>query len=267
VIYIEACEAGSMFSGLLTDDKNIYAVTASNAEESSYACYWDDVRGAYLGDEFSVNWMEDSDRLSDLSKETLVQQFDAVLKKTTQSHVSRYGNFSIAKLPVSQFQGEKAARLSDNQDNQHRQPAHRDAVPSQDVPLIVAQRRAEAKPDHPHLAAVYKGLLSGREYVDSARQFLGRRLIREFAFPEDILSQRLPLTRHECYDTLLKTFDENCFNVSTHPYALQSLHLLVNVCETLDRTSEEVFGVKSIANFLAKECKEHVQEHPFASVL
>jgi len=39
----------------------VYATTASNPDESSYACYFDDERQTYLGDVYSVNWMEDSD--------------------------------------------------------------------------------------------------------------------------------------------------------------------------------------------------------------
>lgn len=41
----------------------MYATTAANGDESSYACYYDDQRETYLGDLYSVNWMEDSDRV------------------------------------------------------------------------------------------------------------------------------------------------------------------------------------------------------------
>ncbi|KAJ0609584.1 putative legumain protein [Helianthus annuus] len=41
VIYVEACESGSIFEGLLPADLNIYVTTASNANESSYAAYCD----------------------------------------------------------------------------------------------------------------------------------------------------------------------------------------------------------------------------------
>jgi legumain len=40
-----------------------WATTAANAIESSYACYFDDLRETYLGDVYSVNWMEDSDKV------------------------------------------------------------------------------------------------------------------------------------------------------------------------------------------------------------
>ena len=42
---------------------SVYATTAANAEESSYACYLDQKLGTYLGDVYSVNWMEDSDKV------------------------------------------------------------------------------------------------------------------------------------------------------------------------------------------------------------
>lgn len=79
VFYLEACEAGSvgpcnsyllstilqMFEGLLPNDVNILAVTASNATESSWGTYCDDpVIDTCLGDLFSINWMEDSDAVN-----------------------------------------------------------------------------------------------------------------------------------------------------------------------------------------------------------
>jgi len=39
VLYIEACESGSMFEGLLDNDLDIYVTTAANAIESSWATY------------------------------------------------------------------------------------------------------------------------------------------------------------------------------------------------------------------------------------
>lgn len=67
MIYVEACEAGSMFEGLLKKNLNILAVTASNAIESSYGTYCGEMYpppppeydGICLGDAFSVSWLED----------------------------------------------------------------------------------------------------------------------------------------------------------------------------------------------------------------
>jgi legumain len=110
VIYIEACESGSMFEKL-DDNINVYAVTASNADESSWGTYCppdDMVKGveinSCLGDLFSVNWMEDADK-SPPSKETLDQQFTRVKTLTTKSHVMRYGDLVFKNEPVGNFYG------------------------------------------------------------------------------------------------------------------------------------------------------------------
>lgn len=58
VLYIEACESGSMFKGLLPEDIDVFATTAANASTSSYACYWDPTQFVFLGDVYSVKWLE-----------------------------------------------------------------------------------------------------------------------------------------------------------------------------------------------------------------
>lgn len=66
VIYVEACESGSIFEGLMPEDLNIYVTTASNAEESSWGTYCPGMEPSppseyitCLGDLYSVSWMED----------------------------------------------------------------------------------------------------------------------------------------------------------------------------------------------------------------
>lgn len=70
---MEACESGSIFEGLLPTGLNIYATTASNAEESSWGTYCPGEHPSpppeyetCLGDLYSVAWMED--RYCNLSK-------------------------------------------------------------------------------------------------------------------------------------------------------------------------------------------------------
>uniref|UniRef100_A0A1I8ANG3 legumain n=1 Tax=Steinernema glaseri TaxID=37863 RepID=A0A1I8ANG3_9BILA len=63
VFYLEACESGSMFAGFPAD-RNVYVMTAANPDESSWAVYCNQGRLPCLGDEFSVNWMEDTEAVS-----------------------------------------------------------------------------------------------------------------------------------------------------------------------------------------------------------
>ena len=93
IVYLEACDAGSMFDGLLPDDINIYGVTASDSATSSYATYCspDDMvegveMGTCLGDLFSANWMEDTDDAK-VDVETLQTQYETVRDETTKSPV------------------------------------------------------------------------------------------------------------------------------------------------------------------------------------
>lgn len=66
MFYLEACESGSIFEGLLPPDINIFATTASNSVESSWGTYCPGEHPSppseywtCLGDLYSVAWMED----------------------------------------------------------------------------------------------------------------------------------------------------------------------------------------------------------------
>ncbi|VDP06096.1 unnamed protein product [Soboliphyme baturini] len=61
VAYIEACFSGSMFYDILSSNIRVFVTTAADRIQSSYACCWDNLIGAYLGDVYSVQWMNDSE--------------------------------------------------------------------------------------------------------------------------------------------------------------------------------------------------------------
>ncbi|KAG5182842.1 vacuolar processing enzyme [Tribonema minus] len=111
-LYVEACESGSMFEGLLPEHDKIWAITAANPDESSWGTYCDaedtvngvDI-GTCLGDLFSINWMEDSDLPAEFHTETLDMQFSTVKTETTLSHVMFYGDRSLNARPITEFQG------------------------------------------------------------------------------------------------------------------------------------------------------------------
>ena len=109
VFYLETCESGSMFPNL-SESENIYAMTASNATQSSYGCYCtsqalvDGVNlGTCLADCFSINWMEDTEA-ADVASETLGTQHANVKAKTTLSPVQVFGDLSFLDEPIGDFQ-------------------------------------------------------------------------------------------------------------------------------------------------------------------
>jgi legumain len=111
VVYWESCESGSMFT-TLPDDWQIYAMTAAMPNEPSWGTYCppdDDYVdgkeiGSCLGDEFSINWLQDSDRNGSML-ESLQRQFNNVKRNTQRSHVTQYADKQWTFLPIGFFEG------------------------------------------------------------------------------------------------------------------------------------------------------------------
>ena len=108
LIFIEACQSGSMFDSRELPPR-VLAVTASNSSGASwgiYCPYSDDVIegrhiGSCLGDAFSVSWMANlgtgTDKLGVFLQE--------VSSATSKSEVNIYGDYSLLDLATSDFFG------------------------------------------------------------------------------------------------------------------------------------------------------------------
>lgn len=117
VFYLEACESGSMFENILKKDIGIYATTAADPNESSWATYCyphDKVNGksigSCLGDEYSVNWIENAENnivsnSNTDNEESLSEQYKIIKEKTTDSAVQKYGDFSYLNETINDFEG------------------------------------------------------------------------------------------------------------------------------------------------------------------
>ncbi|XP_006632647.2 legumain [Lepisosteus oculatus] len=234
VFYIEACESGSMMNHLPADI-DVYATTAANPHESSYACYYDEKRDTYLGDWYSVNWMEDSD-VEDLKKETLLKQFKIVKSHTNTSHVMQYGNKTLAQMKVIQFQGNPTANAQPNAPVTLPPIEDPDLIPSPDVPLAILKRKLMATNDIAKAKAYLEEInthLKVRELLREAMKRVVQTITNSRDRTEQILSDRQDLTQHQCYKTAAEHFKHNCFNWHTpkYEYALRHLYVLVNLCE------------------------------------
>lgn len=231
VFYIEACESGSMMNNL-PSDINVYATTAANPDESSYACYYDEQRSTYLGDWYSVNWMEDSD-VEDLTQETLHRQYQLVKSHTNTSHVMQYGNKSISTMKLMQFQGLKHKASSPIS----LPPVQRlDLTPSPEVPLMIMKRKLMSTNDLQASRRLVEEIhmhLEARNVIEKSVQNIVSLLARSDDEVERLLSQRAPLTAHDCYQAAVSHFRTYCFNwhSPTYEYALRHLYVLVNLCE------------------------------------
>lgn len=250
VFYIEACESGSMMNHL-PDDIDVYATTAANPNESSYACYYDEERSTYLGDWYSVNWMEDSD-VEDLTKETLHKQYHLVKSHTNTSHVMQYGNKSISTMKVMQFQGMK-----------HRASSpislppvtHLDLTPSPDVPLTILKRkllRTNNMKESQDLVGQIQHLLDARHIIEKSVQKIVSLLAGFGETAQKHLSERAMLTAHDCHQEAMTHFRTHCFNWHsvTYEHALRYLYVLANLCE-------KPYPIDRIKMAMDKVCLSH----------
>jgi len=112
VFFLEACDSGSMFDGLLPDNIDVYAVTAASDSQFSWAVYcppeedfvqeWS--MGTCLGDLFTVSWMHVFSS-NNPSKLTLASLFEQVSVLTNASTPMQFGDLSFTHLPAGHFLG------------------------------------------------------------------------------------------------------------------------------------------------------------------
>ncbi|GFT20581.1 legumain [Nephila pilipes] len=246
VIYIEACESGSMFENILPDNINVYATTAANSEESSYAIYYDEKRDTYLGDSYSVHWMEDSDK-EVLTSETLEQQFKIVKKETTESHAQEFGDKSIAQLHVSEFQGRKASKPV------FVPKVEKDSVRSRDVHIEIVKRKllkSNSEEEQSVLMRKLNKMFRNREFLTQKVREIVTEIFPENNQVKDIMENHYKLRDFECYDKVRAFFNEECFRLSKNEYALDFMHVLVNLCE------------KKVSPYETMRAMERVCVHP-----
>lgn len=242
VFYLETCESGSMFPNITAADK-IYAMTASNATQSSYGAYCGTEAvvnntniGSCLGDLFSINWMQDTEA-NNPNVETLKQQQTTVTQKTNLSPVCTFGDFSFLSDPVGDFEG------------------------IDDVEAHTYTERLIAKASHLYKKATAKTVES-KQLVDSRDNelhVLYNRVMSEGSI-ESMHALEKELAHHEFVDQLFATHFNITANAPEVPqnfdclrmmvggveemcgpwsgYSLKYVRKLANACDTM--TSEEV---------------------------
>lgn len=248
VVYIEACESGSMFENILEDNLNIYAVSAANSKESSWGTYCspdDKVDGksirSCLGDLFSVNWLEDADK-ANMNIETLQDQYKTVQAETTKSHVLQWGQLTFTDEPIGNFEsgndvtevgdwtklkhyGKKWIKNELNIDAGEAWRKNQFAVDSRDNNLHFWYNMVLTEPT----AENYEGLnneIAHRMKVDK---------IFETAFPAHMegirKGQKYLPTDFECYRKMIAQYEDKCEPISD--YTLKYLKTFVAECEAL----------------------------------
>ncbi|KAK4792454.1 hypothetical protein SAY86_022889 [Trapa natans] len=248
VFYLEACESGSIFEGLLPEGLNIYATTASNAEESSWGTY---CPGEYpspppeyetcLGDLYSVAWMEDSD-VHNLQTESLHQQYELVKSRTANensaygSHVMQYGDIGQSKESLFLYMGTNPA--NDNYsfvDENSLRPSSK-AVNQRDADLLhfwdKFRKAPEGSSRKVEAQKQFVEVMSHRMHIDQSMKLIGK-LLFGITRGSEVLSTVRPAGQPlvddwKCLKSLVRTFESHCGSLSQ--YGMKHMRSLANFC-------------------------------------
>jgi legumain len=242
VFYMEACESGSMFEGLIKPNLGVYVTTASNAVESSWGTYCppdDQVNGkninSCLGDLYSINWMENADAKG--PTETLQDQFTDVRTKTTQSHVMQYGDLTWTSEPIGNYLGSNSTFKPEIVKNPSKSSSN---VKSADIPMHLAYYkylRAESTDFETRmtLAKQLQQHLARRVAVDNMFMDLSAAAKNVDAF---VLKAKTPVVCDgRCCEKLSDAYAARCGGWDD--YSLQYHRVIVNLCADIDHQPEQ----------------------------
>eukprot|EP00591_Stephanopyxis_turris_P003386 CAMPEP_0195517158 /NCGR_PEP_ID=MMETSP0794_2-20130614/10103_1 /TAXON_ID=515487 /ORGANISM="Stephanopyxis turris, Strain CCMP 815" /LENGTH=525 /DNA_ID=CAMNT_0040645923 /DNA_START=98 /DNA_END=1675 /DNA_ORIENTATION=+ len=239
VFYMEACESGSMFQGLLPTDINVFATTAANAEESSWGTYCppdDMVNGkslnSCLGDLYSVNWMEDADTQTGLDR-TLEEQYEYIVKVTNKSHPLQFGTTTFESDKVADYLAPKKEGDDDDEDVTGEDAPVRRAVDTHDIELVQdfykyirAESQGKTADEKKALAEQLVSLIESRQAADERFSTLADTVsTMEPEFDADTSS-----IDADCVKTAYTAFADSCGGFDS--YSLKYSHQIADLCLT-----------------------------------
>ncbi|KAH7686824.1 Peptidase C13 legumain protein [Dioscorea alata] len=247
VIYVESCESGSMFEGLMPKDLNIYVTTASNAEESSWGTYCPGMDPppppgfmTCLGDLYSVSWMEDSDA-HNLKEETIEKQYQNVKARTSNyntynagSHVMEYGNKSMKSEKLYLYQGFNQANANVT-DNAIRATSV-GVINQRDADLLFLWRSYEGLDDKSErkkkILKEITETITHRAHLDISVEFIGK-LIFGLEIGPSILNAVRPsgqalVDDWDCLKSMVRIFESHCGSLTQ--YGMKHMRAFANIC-------------------------------------
>ncbi|KAJ4952769.1 hypothetical protein NE237_029601 [Protea cynaroides] len=270
VFYLESCESGSIFEGLLPDGLNIYATTAANAVENSYANYCPGGNpppppeyDTCLGDSYSVAWIEDSE-IHDLRKESLKEQYLQVKNKTELSHVQQYGDLGLAEEHLFLYMGTNPEIDYSSFTEESSSPSFSTPVNQRDADLLHLWHKFRKTSDgSPRKLAAQKQFMdavSHRMHIDQSIELIGKLLFGIEKGPKVLNAVRpggQPLVDDwDCLKTMVRTFETHCGSLSQ--YGMKHMRSLANICNA---------GIKQkqMAEASAQNCVK-IPSNPWSSL-
>ncbi|XP_062222622.1 asparaginyl endopeptidase Rep2-like [Phragmites australis] len=248
VIYVEACESGSIFEGLMPEDLNIYVTTASNAEESSWGTYCPGMQPSppsefitCLGDLYSVSWMEDSET-HNLKEETIEEQYEVVKERTSDSnnygvgsHVMEYGDKTFKGEKLYLYQGSNPANA--NVTNKLLWQGQKAAVNQRDADILFLWKRYEllhekSKEKLGILRKISETVMH-RKHLDNSVDFIGKLLFGFENGPSTLQAVRpcQPVVDDwGCLKRMVRIFESHCGSLTQ--YGMKHMRAFANICNS-----------------------------------
>ncbi|CAJ0581975.1 unnamed protein product, partial [Mesorhabditis spiculigera] len=219
MVFLEACESGSMVENWGTFN-NVFAATAASATEPSYATHClDFVLDTCMADEFSYNWMDTARRLS--PKESLEGLTILTKAKTKRSNVQEIGSLQMKTRSNGAYLGSHVSKTLAQLD--YKNYTAQATQPTWKIPLIQLERRA-ASGDIKHVQnlRIFTQKLSKLEHV------------------LEKLKHDLPISSHfklssnnfdkNCYGEALQEFINRCSDRDIDSFALRNARIFASAC-------------------------------------
>ncbi|XP_030945423.1 legumain isoform X2 [Quercus lobata] len=249
VIYVEACESGSIFEGIMPQDLNIYVTTASNAQESSFGIYCPGMEPSpppeyitCLGDLYSVAWMEDSET-HNLKKETVEQQYQTVKNRTSNflnynigSHVMEYGNTNIKAEKVYLYQGFDPATVN-LPPNNRLLDTHMEVINQRDAELFFLWQMYKKLENGSQKDEILKQItetMRHRTHLDGSIELIGTFLYgphKGSSIFNSVREPGMPLVDDwGCLKSMVRLFENYCGSLTQ--YGMKHMRAFANICNS-----------------------------------
>nr|CAB16318.1 cysteine proteinase precursor [Vicia narbonensis] len=250
VIYVEACESGSIFEGIMPKDINVYVTTASNAQENSWGTYCPGVDPApppeyitCLGDLYSVAWMEDSET-HNLKRETVKQQYMSVRERTSNyknyplgSHVMQYGDTNITDEKLYLYHGFDPADGEPSSNNDILE-AKMEVVNQRDAEILfmwhMYQRLDHQTEKKKDTLEKISETVKHRNHLDGSVELIGVLLFgptKGSSVLQSVRASGLPLVDDwECLKSRVRVFETHCGSLTQ--YGMKHMRAFANICNS-----------------------------------
>ncbi|XP_025195726.1 legumain-like [Melanaphis sacchari] len=269
LLYIEANKAGSMFDGILSENKKILAMTAAGPRENSYRCYCNKSEsGPYetcLGDLFSVTWMEDLDvptSRQSAKTRSIFNDYREVRTNVTKSNVMIYGDFNNGREKLSSFIGYQVnygnvslGVQQSNETNIKTTVSSREMYES-NIQYKLAHDKLSL-PETLKLSAELHQNNKMRNVIDSVLKNIYSEIVKERPNIKSEIGDydkpnyiKLNLSMFPCYRSILNQITKTCFFLPRNPYVLDKLTIFANMCVVDNQINQMVDNIinKSCSN-------------------